>query len=180
MPTRTTSAVPSIFVGAATNPVKGGWVNNIGQYKDVRELETAIENTLRGAGVNPDTQEWIIADYEGFGGFDLSETEDLEDVYNLVCGIEQHGVAFALYCSHVGEIVDEDRFLQAFRGEYPSSADYAEELAEETGDLKAVPEYLRPYIDFDALARDMEYSGDIEVMTVTGEYEKVFIFDNHI
>ncbi len=39
-----------------------------------------------------------------------------------------------------------------------SAADYAQELIEETTDI---PENLRFYIDYDAIARDMGYNGEI-------------------
>ncbi|MEW8372646.1 MAG: antirestriction protein ArdA [Candidatus Thiodiazotropha sp.] len=42
---------------------------------------------------------------------------------------------------------------------YGTAADYAQELIEETTDI---PENLRYYIDYDAIARDMGYNGEIE------------------
>ncbi len=42
---------------------------------------------------------------------------------------------------------------------YGSAADYARDLIEETTEI---PENLRYYIDYDAIARDMGYNGEIE------------------
>ena len=55
---------------------------------------------------------------------------------------------------------------------YGSAADYAQELVEDTTDI---PESLRYYIDYEAIARDMGYNGEIEEIAhdviVTNAYE---------
>ncbi|MNP30455.1 Antirestriction protein (ArdA) [compost metagenome] len=49
--------------------------------------------------------------------------------------------------------------------------DYAQELAEET---TSVPQHLAHYIDYQAMAREMEYSGD--VFTLETGFEQVHVF----
>ncbi|MEW7986730.1 MAG: antirestriction protein ArdA [Candidatus Thiodiazotropha sp.] len=55
---------------------------------------------------------------------------------------------------------------------YGTAADYAQELIEETSDI---PDNLRYYIDYEAIARDMGYNGEIEEIEreiiVTNAYE---------
>lgn len=58
-----------------------------------------------------------------------------------------------------------DSFRDAYAGEWTSVAEYAEDLAEDVGYLAEVPENLRPYIDWDAFARDMGYNGEIYTVT---------------
>ncbi|MEW8051121.1 MAG: antirestriction protein ArdA [Candidatus Thiodiazotropha sp.] len=55
---------------------------------------------------------------------------------------------------------------------YGTAADYAQELIEETTDI---PDNLRYYIDYEAIAQDMGYNGEIEEIEreiiVTNAYE---------
>lgn len=57
-----------------------------------------------------------------------------------------------------------DEYTDKFCGVYDSKAEFAEQLADETCMLDNVPESMRDYIDFDAMARDLficdyDYSG---------------------
>ena len=58
-------------------------------------------------------------------------------------------------------------------GCYSSLSDYAQELTEET---TSIPQHLAMYIDYRAMARDMEYSGD--VFTLEAGFEQVHVFWN--
>ena len=59
----------------------------------------------------------------------------------------------------------------AYHGCYTSVADFAQELTEDT---TAIPESLRYYIDYEAMGRDMELSGDI--YTIETGHDKVHVF----
>jgi antirestriction protein len=58
-----------------------------------------------------------------------------------------------------------------YSGQYASLADYMQELTEET---TAIPEGLRYYIDWEAMARDAEMNGD--VLTVQTAHDEVHVF----
>ncbi len=58
-------------------------------------------------------------------------------------------------------------------GCYSSLADYAQELTEET---TSIPQHLAMYIDYRAMACDMEYGGDVFPLE-TG-FEQVHVFWN--
>lgn len=61
-----------------------------------------------------------------------------------------------------------------YSGCYRSVADFAEELTE---DSVQIPESLARYIDYNAMAYDMEVGGDI--FTIEVGFEEVHIFWNH-
>ncbi|HBZ92315.1 MAG TPA: antirestriction protein ArdA, partial [Pseudomonas sp.] len=63
---------------------------------------------------------------------------------------------------------DED-----YCGGYSWLAGYAQELTEETS---SIPPHLAMYIDYRAMARDMEYSGN--VFTLETGFEQVHVFWN--
>lgn len=57
-----------------------------------------------------------------------------------------------------------------YYGEYRSLSEFAENLTEET---TSIPDSLRPYIDYDAMARDLEIS---DVITFETGFEAVHVF----
>lgn len=62
-------------------------------------------------------------------------------------------------------------FEEAYCGEWDSFADYAEDLAEGTGMLEAVPEELRSYVDIrGAWARDLAFDHSVETADCGGVY----------
>jgi antirestriction protein len=64
---------------------------------------------------------------------------------------------------HVSSNADEARRLleECYQGSWESLEAWAEELLESSGDLDQVPQHLRPYIDVEAYARDLELGGDV-------------------
>jgi antirestriction protein len=60
-----------------------------------------------------------------------------------------------------------DRYM----GEHSSLADYVQELTEEG---EAIPQSLRYYIDYKAMARDAELNGELFALTTT--YDVVHVF----
>lgn len=73
-------------------------------------------------------EEWAIHDYEGFGGFSLSEYADLHKVSDLANLLNEHGQAYSAYAEYVGiDNATADGFKDAYCGEWESHADYAQE-----------------------------------------------------
>lgn len=121
----------------------------------------------------PGAEEHAVLDHAGFEGAPLSEWASLEAICALADLIEKHGRLGARLYRHFGE--DLDAAAAAFddyAGEYPSLADFAETLHRECGTL--LPEALQPYIDWEAMGRDLELGG--EVFTVTLGFEAVHVF----
>lgn len=124
-------------------------------------------------------EEWAIHDYE-MGGIKLGESEDIETVSDLAQALtDHHGDAFAAFWNNDSyDDVDTavEAFEEAYIGEYESLTDYAESYLDDTGALNEVPEWLRPYIDAEAIGRDMELGGDI--WTHPTKTYGVYIFRN--
>jgi antirestriction protein len=99
-------------------------------------------------------EEWAIHDYEGFEGINLSEYASFETVAEYAAFIEEHGKLGGKLIAYYGDLDDaRDAISDHYAGEYDSLSDYAEQLTEET---TQIPEALRYYIDYEAMARDLE------------------------
>ena len=121
-------------------------------------------------------EEYAIHDYEGFGGYTVSEYEGLESAHNVAVFIEEHGnIAGELLNNFGGDLEDAKKAIEEnYSGCYKSLADYAEELTEQTAE---VPENLAFYIDYERMGRDMELNGD--VYTIETSFDEVHVFWNH-
>ncbi|MEM6411962.1 MAG: antirestriction protein ArdA [Pseudomonadota bacterium] len=123
----------------------------------------------------PDAEEWAIHDYEGFEGANLSEYASFENACELADFIEEHGALGGKVLKHFGsELAEARAAFEDYAGEYSSAADFAEQLHEDTG--TEIPEALRYYIDWQALARDIELNG--EIMVFQTRFHEVHIFWN--
>jgi antirestriction protein len=136
------------------------------------EIMDAVRTMLAASPI-PNAEEWAIHDYEGFEGANLSEYASFETVCDLADFIEEHGELGGKLLSHFGDNLGEARAaFDEYAGEYRSAAEFAEQLHEDTG--TQIPQSLRYYIDWDALARDMALNGEIMVFQ-TG-FDEVHIF----
>jgi len=125
-------------------------------------------------------EEWAIHDYEGFGDLRLSEWESFDRVSAIAAGISEHGEAFTAWLSYDSsrDATDLQAFEDAYRGEWDSLHDYADDFAESTGLYQAAEKAGSPYVtvDVDALTRDL----DIEMYTVTSDHHTVYVFDPYV
>ena len=136
------------------------------------EIRTQVRAMLAASPI-PHAEEWAIHDYEGFEGAHLSEYASFETVCELADFIEDHGELGARLLSHFGDdLADARAAFDEYAGEYRSAADFAEQFREDTG--TQIPQNLRYYIDWEALARDMALNGEIMVFQ-TG-FDEVHIF----
>ena len=163
---------PRIYVAclAAYNNgrLHGRWIDATTPDEIWREVSAMLR-----ASPEPHAEEWAIHDYEGFEGANLSEYASFETVCALADFIEEHGELGAKLMSHFGDDLAEARAaFEDYAGKYRSAADFAEQLHEDT--VTEIPESLRYYIDWQALARDMALNGEIMVFQ-TG-FDEVHIF----
>ena len=164
---------PRIYVAclAAYNNgyLHGAWINAAQEpwaiYDAVRVMLAA--SPIAGA------EEWAIHDYEGFGGIRIEEYTSFDRLSALASFLAEHGVMGAALLEHYCGDLDEAREALADRylGEHPSLADYVQEVTEET---TAIPSSLRYYVDYQAMARDAEMSGDL--FTVQTAWDAVHVF----
>ena len=98
----------------------------------------------------------------------------MQTAHEIACFIEEYpefGGALLAHCNDLEQArkaAEED-----YCGCYTSLADYAQELTEES---TSIPQHLAMYIDYRAMARDMEYSGDL--FTLETGFEQVHVFWN--
>lgn len=175
MPTITTSRIdqPRIYVAclAAYNNgiLHGAWIDAAQEpwaiYDEVQAMLAA--SPIAGA------EEWAIHDYEYFGGARIEEYASFETVSELAVFIGEHGALGAALLDHFGGDIDEAREAidDHYHGCHASLADFVQKLTDET---TTVPESLRYYIDYQAMARDAEISGDF--FTIETAWNEVHVF----
>lgn len=149
----------------------GKWID---ATLDVDGIHDQINDILRSSP-EPDAEEFAIHDYEGFGQGGVSEYEGIESVHAKAVFIEEHGDLGVELISHFcGDLEDASKAPENYCGEYRSLEDYAEE---QTASTTEIPEHLVCYIDYDAMARDIEMNG--EVFTIQTAFDEVHIFWCH-
>lgn len=148
----------------------GVWIDAL---QDVADIWAEIATMLQASPIE-DAEEHAIHDYEGFGDVRLSEYAAIESVAEIATFIEEHGELGGKLISYCGDV---DRAGEAitdhYAGEYRSLAEFAEQITDETTDI---PENLRFYIDYEAMARDLEIN---DVFTIQIGFEEVHVFWSH-
>jgi antirestriction protein len=175
MPTATITKTdrPRIYVAclAAYNNgrLHGAWID---AARDPWELWEDIRTMLQASPV-AGAEEYAIHDYEGFGGVRIAEYEAIDCVAHIAAFIVEHGALGAAVLDYYNDDMAEAReaLEDCYLGSYPSLADYVQELTEDT---TAIPASLRYYIDWQAMARDAEMSGDL--FTIETAHDEVHVF----
>jgi len=151
---------PRIYVAclAAYNGgrLHGAWIEVEDDADAVRE---AIAAMLK-ASPEPLAEEWAIHDYEGFGGVEIAEYAGVDRVVAIAAFLRERGRLAALVLEHFSGDLDRAQAAldEDYRGLFASLADCMEATCE---DLPDVPEALRRYIDWEAMARDAEINGEL-------------------
>ncbi|MDX5984934.1 antirestriction protein ArdA [Sphingomonas echinoides] len=175
MPTATITKTdrPRIYVAclAAYNNgiLHGAWID---AARDPWELWDDIRAMLQASPV-AGAEEYAIHDYEGFGGVRIAEYEGIDCVAHIAAFIVEHGALGAAVLDYYGDDMAEAReaLEDRYIGSYTSLADYVQELTEDT---TTIPASLRYYIDWQAMARDAEMSGDL--FTIETAHDEVHVF----
>lgn len=108
-----------------------------------------------GYGNHTSAEEWAIHDYDGEGLSGFGEYPDLGELMEHKRLYEEHGDAWLAFKSCFGDSVTEDDFENAYRGQYESMADFAEEWMTECHGLKGDEPFFY-WIDWERAARDLE------------------------
>lgn len=153
------STIPSIYaacLAAYNNGVlHGAWIE---ATQEVEEIKTAISEMLKTSPIE-NAEEYAIHDYDNFETAQISEYEGIEKVNELAIFIEENGLLGAELYNHFSDLEEAKSYLENhYNGCFESVTDYAREIIEQTTEI---PENLQYYIDYEAIARDMQYSGDI-------------------
>ena len=147
----------------------GKWLD-LNDFNDADELKAAVYSVPK---INPysrgkERNEFAIHDYDLDFTIDpnFGEYPDLEDVFRYHELCREHGEAFAVWFNlYNGRYLDrdqwEDKFQDAYYGEYDSYTDLAEHMVEE-GLFGEIPESVACYLDYEKIGRDLmtEYTID--------------------
>lgn len=167
---------PRIYVAclAAYNAgeLHGEWLD-LADYSDADELKEAVKGML-SRSPESGAEEFAIHDHDGWGGIELHEYDPLDRVWELGEALMEHDNADAVAAAIATWPDDWRDALEEYAGVYDDKGEYAEQLVEETGALKAMGP-LASYIDWERYERDMEIGGDITVV-VSGGKRHVFRF----
>tara|TARA_R110002124_G_scaffold278874_1_gene451108 strand:- start:15554 stop:16093 length:540 start_codon:yes stop_codon:yes gene_type:complete len=149
----------------------GGWIDATLSVDEIY----AIINTLLKSSPEEGAEEYALHDYSGFEGLRISEHEGVESAHEKAVFIEEHGALGGAVASYFGDDIEDAKkaLSEGYIGEYTSIADYARELTEDTHDL---PPYIENYIDYQAMARDMDMNGDF--FTIELGFEQIHLFHN--
>jgi len=147
----------------------GRWIDaTLGESHIHSEVKTMLANSSE-----PDAEEGAIHDYEGFEDAPISEWDSFERIANLAEFITEHETLGGKLLEHFGGDLDDAKTaFDNYYGENTSLEKYARNLTEDTvGDI---PSHLANYIDYAAMGRDMEMSGDI--FTIEIAHDEIHIF----
>ncbi|MBS7697474.1 MULTISPECIES: antirestriction protein ArdA [unclassified Chelatococcus] len=167
---------PRIYVAclAAYNNgyLHGVWID---ADQDADEIRKEISAMLARSPITG-AEEYAIHDYEGFEGVTIREYASIESVARMGAFIAEYGALGAgLLKQFVGDIDQAEAALQdCYHGQHASLADYMEEL---TAESVTIPDALRYYINWEAMARDAEMNG--EFFTVETARNEVHVFSNY-
>ena len=164
---------PRIYV-ACLAAYNNGWLH--GAWIDVEDDADAVRdaiNAILKASPVPGAEEYAIHDHEGFGGVEIAEYAGVDKVVRIASFLRERGTLGALVLEHFcGDLEAATSALgEDYRGVFESLADCYQEMTEET---LAIPEALRFYIDWEAMARDARLNG--EVFTVETAYNEIHVF----
>lgn len=163
---------PKIYVAclAAYNNglLHGRWID---ADQDADAIRSEIADMLKASPI-AGAKEYAIHDYEDFAGINIDEYTGVDQVVERAAFAVEHGTLGALLFEYYGEVEAAREALEFnYCGVFRSLADYIEEL---TGETTEIPENLRAYIDWDAMARDAELNGDF--LTVKTAWDEVHVF----
>jgi antirestriction protein len=171
-------ADPQIYVACLASynagHLHGKWVD---ARQDIETIREQITDILKSSPI-PNAEEYAIHDYEEFYGAGniLGEYPSLQEVVKAAEFIAEHGELAGKLIARYGDV---DEAIQAmderYYGCYRSLADYAEAFIQDT--ITDIPKHLEYYIDYEKMARDWKYSGDID--TIELNFEEVHIFSTN-
>lgn len=173
--TNVSDSNPRIYVAclAAYNNgfLHGAWID---ADQDAGQIRDEIAAMLARSPVEH-AEEYAIHDYEGFEGVSISEYAGINSVARMAAFIAEHGALGAGLLEQFGGEMDqaESTLEDCYHGQFASLADYMEEL---TNESVTIPEALRYYVDWDAMARDAEMGGDL--FTIETAHGEVHVFSN--
>jgi len=148
-----------------------------GEWIDACQSENEIFNdvkTMLDASSEEYAEEWAIHDYEGFEGASISAYESFNRVAEIAAFIQKHGALGGKVLEYYNDMSDTKNALEnQYAGEYTSTAEFAEEITSQTTEI---PDSLEYYINYSAMARDLEIN---DILAIETGFEEIHIFWSH-
>ena len=149
-----TTTTAQLYVGTYAKynngSIAGEWLN-LEDYSDAEEFVQSCKELHK----DEEDPEFMFQDYEGFPECFYSEsmsTEEIERLYEFINMDEDDRKLIEMYAEATGysiEDIDIDSARDAFHGTADSEADFAEQIAEECGEIpKDMPSWI--VIDWEA------------------------------
>jgi antirestriction protein len=146
----------------------GAWID---AHQEAWSIYDGIRAMLETSPI-AEAEEWAIHDYEGFDGVRIAEYAGLASVAEIAAFIAEHGRLAAELIEHFGGIGEAREAIEGrYHGAFASLADYMQDITEE---CTAIPASLQYYIDWQAMARDAEMSGDL--FTIQTAHDEIHVF----
>ena len=167
---------------ACLSSYNNGWLHGkwIDATQGVDHINEEVQTMLKESPVTREydeiAEEWAIHDYE-LGGVRIDEWESFERVADIGELLSSGEYPVSVIEHVIGENQDagideiRDILQESYLGEYEDGAAYAQQFCQETG--SDVAEWLESYVDYQSMARDWVYSGDINI--IDNGYKSVYI-----
>ena len=160
---------PRVYVGTyakyASGSIAGQWLD-LDDYADADAFAEACAKLHK----NEADPEFMFQDYEGFPKAFYSESSINPELWEWLELDEDDRELLEAYQEAIDAEGTIEQARDAFHGVHDSEKDFAAELAEETGGLENVPQWLQCHIDWEGVARDMGYDGWTFHRTPKGVY----------
>lgn len=129
------------------------------KYEEYQEKSDQLKDRF-GQPVEEFELQYIDGDQHAlFKALEISQAT-LENWFDIFEDLSGDAYLIATYLAEYGYDIERiPNKLEDFHIHHGTASDYAAELLEETADI---PDYLAPYIDYDAIARDMIINGEID------------------
>jgi antirestriction protein len=147
-----------VYVGTygkyASGSIAGAWLD-LDDYSDISEFYEACRE-LHKDEADP---EYMFQDWVSIPEGMIGESYIEEEVFELAQLSDDDLKLMQVYRSHVNQDGTLEEAREEFRGTYSSPADYAEEYWYEMHNMDKIPSELRCAIDWEVVARDMDFGG---------------------
>ncbi len=159
---------PRIYVAclAAYNSgvLHGAWI----EVEDDADAVWSEIRAMLAASPVPMAEEFAIHDYEDFGGVEIAEYAGVARVVEIAAFLRGRGQLGALVLEELGGDLDAANTAldDQYHGVFASLADCFQEMTEES---TVIPENLRLYIDYEAMARDARLNGEVFTVEVSDQ-----------
>ena len=139
---------------------------------DYEDVEAEIQLILK-ASREPFAEEWAIHSFDGFKGYQVGESQPIEEVCAIAEGISEHGEKMAMYLEE-DHTRTPDKFNDHYIGAHKDESEYAQEYASSSG--AEIEGYFAQFIDWQAVGEDLLQDSEVHS---SKEKDVIYVFEVH-